>query len=119
LNGAKENPGALAGATGTNLESFWSWFDHNLNRQLAASKLVASLLNCEPADRVSFLANLLGQMWPDFPRLLLIDAMRECRDYAADLPAPYRKAMALACWECMPEAGRRAFLRHVTGATHG
>ncbi|MBX4377822.1 hypothetical protein K4H02_22465, partial [Mycobacterium tuberculosis] len=68
FDAAKENPGALAGATGTDIESFWSWFDRNLKRQIMASELVSALLNCAPEDRVPFLELQLDQLRPGWPQ---------------------------------------------------
>ncbi|RKS52164.1 hypothetical protein BDE18_1467 [Paracoccus pantotrophus] len=116
---AKENPGALAGATGTDLKSFWSWFDHNLKRQIAASELVSALLNCAPEDRVPFLEILLDQLRPGWPQSLLIDLMREARWWVTNASRAERKAYCLACHEGMPEDDQRSFVAYITGARHG
>lgn len=115
----KENPGALAGATGTDLKSFWSWFDHNLKRQIAASELVSALLNCAPEDRVPFLELLLDHLRPGWPQSLLIDLMREARWWVTNASRAERKAYCLACYEGMPEDDKRSFVAYITGARHG
>ena len=52
---AKENPGALAGATEVKVENFWEWFDSNVKRQAGASRIIEAVLSCDPEDRVLFL----------------------------------------------------------------
>lgn len=70
----------------------------------------AALSYCPPEFRGWLLDRLLTVSGPRFPRILLTAAMRECREWAADLPARYHKAMCLACWEHMAEVDQRAFL---------
>lgn len=117
--GAKENPGALAGATGTNQNSLWSWFDNNLKREADASKLVSALMNCSAQDRVSFLEIILDALAPDWRAVALIDDMQDARWWAASASDRQRKAMALASYEAMPEPARRSFVAYITGARHG
>ena len=115
LNSAKENPGALAGATEVDLEGFWSLFDHNLIRQAQASRIIDAVLSCDPEDRVLFLETILDQIRPGWPKSFNIDVMEEAGWWADTASTPERKAYMLACYRRLSRTDKESFLTYITG----
>lgn len=109
------NPGALAGATGANLDSFWSWFDTNADRQARASRVIDAVLDCDPEDRVLFLETILDQIRPGWPRSFNIDVMEEAGWWADTATTPERKAYMLACYRRLSRTDKESFLTYITG----
>ena len=112
---AKENPGALAGATEADLKGFWSLFDHNLIRQAQASRIIEAVLSCDPEDRVLFLETILDQIRPGWPKSFNIDVMEEAGWWADSATTPERKAYMLACYRRLSRTDKEAFLTYITG----
>ncbi|WP_246175229.1 hypothetical protein [Paracoccus limosus] len=110
-----ENPGALAGATGADLEGFWSLFNHNLERQAQASRIIDAVLSCDPEDRVLFLETILDQIRPGWPKSFNIDVMEEAGWWADTASTPERKAYMLACYRRLSRTDKEAFLTYITG----
>ncbi|WP_224767380.1 hypothetical protein [Paracoccus yeei] len=110
-----ESPGALAGATGTDIEGFWSLFDNNLTRQAQASRIIEAVLACEPADQVLFLETILDQIRPGWPKSFNIDVMEEAGWWADTATTPERKAYMLACYRRLSWADKQAFQTYITG----
>jgi len=111
-----ENPGALAGATGADIEGFWGLFDNNLNRQVQASRIVEAVLDCGPEDRVLFLETILDQIRPGWPQSFNIDVMQEASWWADTATRPEIKAYAVTCYRRLSREDKKAFLNYITGA---
>lgn len=114
-NTENENPGALAGATGTDIEGFWSLFEDNLNRRAQATRIIDAVLDCGPEDRVLFLETILDQIRPGWPKSFNIDVMEEAGWWADTATTPERKAYLLACYRRLSRADKAAFLTYITG----
>ncbi|MFC3570227.1 hypothetical protein [Paracoccus simplex] len=112
---AKENPGALAGATEVKVENFWEWFDSNVKRQAGASRIIEAVLSCDPEDRVLFLETILDQIRPGWPKSFNIDVMEEAGWWADGATTPERKAYMLACYRRLSRTDKEAFLTYITG----
>ncbi|MDS9467931.1 hypothetical protein RGQ15_10175 [Paracoccus sp. MBLB3053] len=106
---------ALAGATEVEIESFWDWAEINADRQAKASKVIESVMDCEPEDRVLFLETILDQIRPGWPKSFNIDVMEEAGWWADTATTPERKAYMLACYRRLSRADRAAFLTYITG----
>lgn len=108
-----ENPGALAGATGADVQTTIAWLDHTLNRIDAASGLRAAVLAIPADDRVPFLEAALAALEPDWPGVPFNGPLVEARDWATWASLPQREALTLACFETLPAHRQAAFLAHV------
>ena len=98
---------------------FWSWFDGNLRRQLSAGRLVCSIMELPPNDRIPFLEIMLDALRPGWPQSHLIDLMDEARWWVASSTLAERKAYCLSCYEGLSDADQRSFVAHVTGRRDG
>lgn len=108
-NPTNENPGALAGATGADFEDWFSWFDHNVKRGHDARKLIAAVLDCEPADRLLFIeliAEVLGAGSPIPP---FGSVMAEANLWAREASRAELKAYCAASYMHLPPADRQKF----------
>lgn len=107
------NPGALAGATGTDDKAFLAWFDNNLERQAAARALIAAVLDCRPEDQALFLEIILDNIRPGWPKAYNIDLMEEASWWADNSTRSERKAYMLACYRRLSPEDQTAFLAFV------
>ncbi|HWL56399.1 MAG TPA: hypothetical protein VNQ78_06930 [Paracoccus sp. (in: a-proteobacteria)] len=112
-----ENPGALAGATGTDIESFWDWFDSNATRNTKASNLAKAVADCDPADQILFLETMLDALRPGWPQSSYGLLMEEAGWWADNSTRAEKKAYMLACYRRLPLEDRKAFLNYITGAS--
>lgn len=113
---ANENPGALAGATGANVQTIAERADDTLKRLSAARTLADATAACPPDDRVPFLERLLDELRPGWPIPAFMGrVMAEARFWADMASRAELKAYAAACVERMPSDDRAAFLAFLAG----
>ncbi len=70
-----------------------------------------------PADiRARLLERLLEAYRPAWPQVPFLGGLMEEARFWADMASRAElKAYALACWEAMPEADRKAFIVYISG----
>ncbi|MTH59001.1 hypothetical protein [Paracoccus litorisediminis] len=110
-----ESLGSAGGRPEAVFEVFWNRFDHNLERQSAASAVIEAVLDCDPVDRVLFLETILDQIRAGWPSSYNIDLIQEASYWADISTRQERKAYLWACWQRLPAADQSAFLRRVQG----
>ncbi|AUH34648.1 hypothetical protein [Paracoccus tegillarcae] len=110
---AKENPDALAGAIGADLQSWFDWIDNNTRRETAARPLCAAVAACDPRDRLFLLELLIEALRPGQPMPIFNAIMTEARDWAAWATRAELKAFCLASYEAMSGPDQAAFLGHL------
>ena len=112
----KENPGALAGATGEHSTAFWDQFQRNTRRSADASRLIDAVFACDPDDRLWLVEMIFDQLRPHEPDFAPDHhAMIWARGWVQFASRAERKAFALACFEALAEPDRAAFLDYVNG----
>lgn len=110
-----ENPGALAGATGADLEDFLNAIDNNLKRESAARTLMEAVLACDPQDRITLMECFIEALRQGDPVPPFMGIMASARDWAAWACRAELKAYCLASFEAMSGRDQAAFLGHVGG----
>lgn len=115
---AIENPDALAGAIGADVQG--TNFDNQFSadRNPAAAAYVAfgrAVADLPPEGRMIALERAFEVMRAGEPIPALINIMAEARDWAAWASRSELKAYALASFERLTLADRTAFLSHVSG----
>lgn len=110
---AKENPGALAGATGIDIREWLARIDHNLKRESSARALARAVADCDPADRLPFLERIVEGLRAGEPSVGFGPIMAEARDWAAWASRDELKAYCLAAYEAMSGRDQAAFLGHL------
>ncbi|MFN3824091.1 MAG: hypothetical protein ACK4RN_08945 [Pseudorhodobacter sp.] len=112
---ANENPGALAGATGANVDQKKSepeYYRTNLSPSMA---LCVAIVRCDPHDAALIMEKALSDMAAGMPIAPLLSVMDEAA-FWADLATPgERKAYCLASFNAMPPKDRASFLAYVQG----
>ncbi|MFN3275828.1 MAG: hypothetical protein ACK41U_14290 [Paracoccus sp. (in: a-proteobacteria)] len=111
----KENPGALAGATGTEYQDWLSWIDHNLIRESAARALARAVADCDPADRVPFLEPILDGLRAGMPMPLFGQIMAEANFWAGEASRAELKAYCAACYARLAPEDQAAFRSFIDG----
>lgn len=111
----KENPGALAGATGGMFEV--SHFREGVyrNRAEAATALCQAIAQCERDDAVLILSAALVDLSMGAPLPVWVNALDDARWWASLATEIELKAFALAAFEALRPKARLAFLSHVQG----
>lgn len=95
--------------------------DDRLEADMAAAMALAdAAADCNPRHRVRLLERLAEQ-WRPGPFVGSVGGpiMEETRIWASMASRSEVKACALACWNRMTEADRKAFLEHVSRAATG
>ncbi len=111
---AKENPGALAGATGDfEIGEWFARIDHNLKRESSARALAQAVADCDPDDRLPFLERIIEGLRPGQPSVGFGPIMVEARDWASWASRTELKAYCLAAYEAMSGRDQAAFLGHL------
>ncbi|MFC3629856.1 hypothetical protein ACFOM8_10415 [Paracoccus angustae] len=113
LHQENENPGALAGATGADIEDWLSWVDHNIQRESAARGLMEAVLACDPSDRLELLERFYEALCPGFPIIAFDSLMAEAAFWADRASPAERKAYALACYNRLSPSDQSGFLDYV------
>ena len=113
LTGTNENPDALAGAIGADMQSWFDWIDGNTRRESAARALCLAVADCDPADAVRFLEIIHDHLSAGHPIPNPYRLMPEAREWASWASTAECKAYALACYEALSPADQAAFLHHV------
>lgn len=110
---AKENPGALAGATGAECNDRAITGEEYRARALAARRLCLAIADCHPLDACHIMAAALGDLsagMPDAPLFSFMDAASHWADLASEAEL---KSYLLACWSRLSPQAQGAFLRHI------
>lgn len=110
-----ENPGALAGATGTIQENggFQS-AEYHLRLERAKS-LAFAIGECHPDDAVLIMAAALDDLRPGQPIAAFQSLMIEANSWAAFATRNELKCYAVAAFNAMRSVDQAAFLAHVRG----
>ena len=113
MNPAKENPGALAGATGADQPKKTFTSTEYRNRAEAATSLCLSIANCDPKDACQIMEAALVDLGAGAPIPPLLSVMDAATGWAEWASITELKAYALACYHRMRPADRAAFLAYV------
>lgn len=108
-----ENPGALAGATGDDLEVSLSSETYN-NRNIAATTLCLAIRACHPSDAAILMSAALEDLSAGMPIAAFEGVMAEARLWAEWATPAELKAYALASYEAMGTRDQSGFLAHVS-----
>lgn len=114
-----ENPGALAGATGANVDVEKHLAEEYRHRRAWAMALRQAIRECDPLDAALILSDELERLRQGAPIPPLMNAMEEARDWAAWATPFEVKAYCLACFQAMPPKDQAGFLAYVTGRAAG
>ncbi len=112
--GSKENPGALAGATGADLDKTDCAPAYRV-RERWATVLRLAIKNCHPLDAAAIMTATLTDMMAGSPIPPLLSAMDEARTWAEFATPSELKAYSLATFVQMSDRDRAAFLAYVNG----
>lgn len=112
---AKENPDALAGAVGADLNSTAEWVDTNTRRESAARPLCDAVAACDPRDRLFLLELLIEALRAGQPVPAFDSVMAEASHWADWASTAELKAYALACYTRLSAWDQNAFLGYVQG----
>lgn len=111
---ANENPGALAGATGAEVQINADCADDSAERQSRAIALANAAADCPVEFRARLLERLLDTMRPGWPVPAFMGRVMEEAGFWADMASRAElKAYALACWQRMPVEDREGFIRYL------
>jgi hypothetical protein len=113
LKHLQENPGALAGATEANLETWFLRFTNNIRRQGTASDLSRAIFKCDPADRLPFLGIAEDFLSVGTPMVGFGPIMCEAREWAAWVSRKELKAYAVASYDAMSLHDQAAFRSYI------
>ncbi len=112
---AKENPGALAGASGAlDMGNVFKSQAYR-NRAAAATSLALAIANCDPSDACEIMAAALSDLSIGMPIAPLISVMDEAGFWADLATQDELKAYTLACFTRMTPRNKAAFLGYVGG----
>lgn len=112
----KNFPGEAVNQAGDELQSWWDWFDNNMERQSKATALIRALVDCDARDRLPFLEILQEALRAGQPIAPLDGVMAEAALWADWASRDERKAYLLACWRRLANGDRQAFLQYVAEA---
>lgn len=113
-NAENGNPGALAGATGADLNGSRVDANYTLTRRAAAIALADAAADCPPEIRARLLERLLDQFRPAWPMPAFMGRVMEEAGFWADMASRAElKAYALACYRRMPPQDRIAFIDYL------
>ena len=113
---ANENPGALAGATGAELQSSGVAADYTSGRAARAIALADAAADCPPEIRARLLERLLDTFRPGWPIPAFMGRVMSEASFWADMASRTElKAYALACYRRMPPEDRIAFIDFLAG----
>lgn len=88
-----------------------------IERELAARRVVAAVLDCDPRDRLSLLELLVDHYRPGQP-VPAFDGVMEEAAYWADMASEAElKAYALASYNRLSSESKSAFLQYVRGGS--
>ena len=108
----KENPGALAGATGADLEVCDRLESYRV-RHIRATQLCHAIAACDPQDACILMVAALEDLSAGTPPPTIRKAMVEARDWAQDATPYELRAYGLACVERMTPEVLTSFVAHV------
>jgi hypothetical protein len=109
---AKENPGALGGATGADLEVCDRLESYRVRHGLA-TLLCRTIDACHPRDAAAIMVAALGEIGAGAPPPTIRKPMVEARAWARDATVYELRAYAAACVEAMPAEDLTSFLAFV------
>ncbi|WP_415184301.1 hypothetical protein [Phaeovulum sp.] len=110
---AKENPGALAGATGAiNFEQAFKT-KHYRDRAQSATALCHSIADCDPQDACEIMAAALADLSIGMPIAPFYSPMDEAGFWADYASRAELKAYVLACYTRLSARDQAAFLAYV------
>jgi hypothetical protein len=108
-----ENPGALAGASGANVDQKKSESEYYRTNLSPSMALCVAIVRCDPHDAALIMEKALSDMAAGMPIAPLLSTMDEAA-FWADLATPgERKAYALASFNRMSVTDQGAFLAYV------
>lgn len=109
-----ENPGALAGAAGADLQSETVFPNYTPDRRARAIALADAAADCPAEIRARLLERLLDTFRPGWPIPAFMGRVMSEASFWADMASRAElKAYALACWQRMPTEDRVAFIDHL------
>lgn len=112
----KHIPGALAGATGAEMQSVADSDNHTARWAADASRIASAVYGCAPANRLPLIELTFDHLCAGPPAFAADhDAMDWARRWAEIASRAERKAYCLATFEVMAAHDQRAFLAYVTG----
>ena len=112
---AKENPGALAGATGAHSIDRQFTIDFYRNRAKSAMTLGLAIADCHPADACEIMEAALSDLMVGNPLAALFGEMDAATHWADLATQNQAKAYALACYKRMHPSNQAAFRRYILG----
>lgn len=110
ITAEKENPGALAGATGAACEVGNFKTQEYRERAVSATRLCAAIAECHPDDAVLILSAALQDMAAGAPLPVWQSALDDARWWASYATQFELKAWCLASFEAMHPKARSGFL---------
>jgi hypothetical protein len=111
----KENPGALAGATGADDLCIEGMEKAYRIKRAWAMALREAIRECDPTDAALILSDELERLRIGAPIPPLLNAMDEAQTWASWATPFEIKAFCLACYNAMPPKAQAGFLAYVTG----
>ena len=108
----KQNPGALAGATGAACEVGNFKTQEYRERAVSATRLCAAIAECHPEDAVLILSAALQDMAAGAPLPVWQSALEDARWWASYATQFELKAWCLASFEAMHPKARTGFLAY-------
>ncbi|MDP5309140.1 hypothetical protein [Paracoccus spongiarum] len=112
----KDFPGEAANQAGDEIQSWWDWFNNNLDRQDKATALIRALVDCDARDRLPFLEILHDALRAGPPVAPFDSVMAEAALWADWASRAERKAYLVACWRRLARNDQKAFLEYAAGA---
>lgn len=115
LGSPKENPGAVAAASGATSLNQWSVSQGYAHRAKAATALATAIADCHPQDACEIMAAALADLSIHFPVPPLFSVMDQASFWARMATQNEAKAYALACYRQLTPRNRAGFLGYVQG----
>ena len=112
ITSEKENLGALAGATESNLELAFKT-EYYRNRAARATELGHAIAECHPQDACILMEAAIDDLRAGMPNAPFLSLMNEASFWADMATRNERKAFALANYTRLSKADQSAFLAYV------